>query len=91
MAIAIAIAKVFFERVFMKVDGVLQWAIVVHRRHYGSMVALQGQLEAAVTGCENGKGQVVGGDQKTASTRRHEGEAGDVATISRKIEASNTR
>ena len=64
----------------MMVDGVLQWAIVVHRRHYGSMVALQGQQEAAVTGCEKGEGRVVGGGQKTASIRRHEGEVGDVET-----------
>ena len=91
MAIAIAIAEVFFERGFIVIDGVLEWAVVVHRRHCGSGVGLQRQLEAALTGCEDGEGQVVRGGQMTASSRQQQGEAGDVATVRLELQRGGSR
>ena len=91
MAITIAVAEVFFERGFIVVDGVLERAVVVHRRHYGSGVGLQRQLEAALTGCENGEGRVVRGGEMSSCIRGQQGEAGDVATVKSKLQGRGSR
>ena len=91
MAIAVAVAEVFFERGFIVVDGVLERAVVIHRRHDGSGVGLQRQLEAALTGCENGEGRVVRGGEMTTCIRGQEQRAGYVATVRWKLQRRGSR